>query len=52
MVIESLQLDGALTVVAPEGTKVIVKGAVVQNEGTKFVPLGTGQADEVGRRHT
>jgi UDP-sugar pyrophosphorylase len=40
IIVESLDLDGALVIECPEGEKIVVKDQVVRNEGWKREPAG------------
>ncbi len=42
IVVESLDLDGALEVVAAPGANVVIRGLTVRNAGVAFVPLEKG----------
>ena len=47
IVVESLDLDGALDVVAVPGAHVTIKGLTVRNAGLEFVPLTQETAEKV-----
>ena len=47
MILESLNLDGGLVLVVPDGTEVLVKDVTIVNKGTVLVPVAPDEPDEV-----